>query len=221
VCSSDLLRVIAGQIGFGMEKAHGVSLRDTSNKRALRRDFNFRREETWLQLFDCLLGQQDRHSENVFWDNSHIWAIDQDISFPDFGLRLASRFTDRKGRYSVNERMRAHARTINLANRVPLQLYSGKGRAVDGLAGLYNYCMPPVMDEDMRQLIVGLASEELRQFLVSMDLTPGQINAAVNRLESMKGHIDGGYIRVIAPTAWGRDHLPECTPQNSYFMWHT
>jgi hypothetical protein len=214
--------VIGGQVGTVMETAHGTSMAHQRSSNFYNKP-DFRQQETWLQLMDCLLGQYDRHSGNVFWDGNDITAIDQDISFPDPKLRLSAQFTDRHGIHDVTEQMRQYAQAVDMVNQVPLRLYrkhSEGGRAVDGLAGAWNYCMPWVIDEDMRTLIMAIKSETFRQFLETTGLTAGQINAAVARLGSMQTHITAGRVRIIAPNAWGSDLLNECTSWNSYFMWH-
>jgi hypothetical protein len=220
--------IIDGQIGIVMDMASGACLANIppKDKRRIQDDPVFRRLETWLQLLDCFLGQYDRHSHNVFWDDHgrRILAIDNDISFSDPGLRFKSQFTDRHGSHPVTMEMLEYAQTVDLANKVPGQLYRSRsegGRAVDGLAGAWNYCMPLVIDEDMRRFIEGMNVDEFRQFLDPTGLTSGQINAAVNRLTSMKRHITDGRTRVIDPAAWGSAPLPECRTDNTYFMWHT
>jgi hypothetical protein len=213
--------IVDGQIGSVMEKARGVRMDHVNGEHALQCNPDFRREETYLQLLDCLMGQYDRHAHNVFWDGNHIKAIDHDISFSDPNLRLLSQFRDRYGRRPVTDQMRAHARAVDLVNRVPTQFFGESRGAVDGLAGWWNGCMPRVIDEHMYWTIKAIDIDKFRRFLERAGFTPGQIDAVVNRLRSMLEHIRSGHTRVIACTAWRTDPLPECTTQNTYFMWHT
>jgi hypothetical protein len=219
------LEIVDGQPGIVMEKASETDSKSTSGKDALQCAAAFRREETWLQLMDCLLGQQDRHSGNVFWDGQqrHIKAIDQDISFPDGTLRYLAKFTDRHKKHRIDNSMLDMARMVDLPNSVPLQLRAPAqdgGRCFDGLAGYTNYCMPPVIDTEMKDVFLNIDKAALQEFFRNEGLIDRQIEAAVNRLESIKTHITKGPVRVIAPGAWGNDALSECAAQNTYFMWH-
>ncbi|MDR1457000.1 MAG: HD domain-containing protein [Puniceicoccales bacterium] len=210
--------VVDGTPGLIMERASGSSLQNAQDENATRCNPNFRKEETYLQLLDCILGQYDRHNGNVFWGNC-IRAIDNDISFSDLVLRLSAKYTDRNGRFPVTPQMLAYAKTIDLPDCIPLQLR--ERRAVDGLAGPWNYCMPPVIDSEMRAIFLAINEDDLCEILRADGFTDNQISATINRVKSLKGHINSGHIRIIAPDAFGSDPLPECTPQNTYFMWHT
>jgi hypothetical protein len=180
----------------------------------LARAGRFQRQATWLQLQDCLSGQLDRHTRNVYHSGERILAFDHDLSFP----RLSHR---------------------SFAADVPLTLGIRREKRqlerVDGSWGR-NYAMPPLIDGEMLLAIRRLSILDLESLYRSVGLTRLEIHPALARAEKMKNlaekmEKDG---RVISTDDWGSesvnaqiDHRYEASPeqclcpQNCYFVRHT
>jgi hypothetical protein len=73
--------------GISMAMAPGKTLNRYGQEDSMWRDGEFRRQETWLQLEDCIMGAIDRHVLNVLWDSKKkaLTAIDHDLSFQQQG----------------------------------------------------------------------------------------------------------------------------------------
>jgi hypothetical protein len=146
-------------------------------KRILIYDNEFIRHETWLQLMDILTGQVDRHGDNVMYTEDLPVGIDHDLSFPMNPPR-------------------------NFAGSVPDRLGNGHDRAVDG-AARRNYCMPPFIDGQMRDVIMALDLEELEAMYRECGLTRLELSAAMSRARALKSRVGAlGQDQIIEPSAW-------------------
>jgi hypothetical protein len=195
--------------------------------RHLQLNGNFRRQEAWLQLMDCILGEMDRHGRNVFWYRKQLQAIDNDFSFIDQELRNQSTVAGwHRKLLFIDDAKREKIRRTNLANTIPLQRYvfSNEVRQtpVDGTGPISNYCMPPVIDQEMAKLFLGIDGNELRVILLEIGCLDRQINAAINRLRDVQKLINGRQITIISADSWGvnPEIVRKCTCENSYFLAH-
>jgi hypothetical protein len=178
--------VVNGKIGLAMPIAPGKTLRKFPSDRAFWKSSSFRRQETWLQILDCIGGETDRYVRNVFWDEKTeaLTAIDSDRSF-------------------------------SLSRECPTIRWNPvtkEGRP-------QQYCIPPVIDTDMRAVIEELSETELRKCLGEIGLFSEQIDAACTRLKALKRH----NFYVITPNQWADDDLLReggCTDTNCCFLLH-
>jgi hypothetical protein len=168
-------------------------------------DDNFICRETWMQLQDILTGQIDRHGNNIILTKDGPVAIDHDLSFPTNPPR-------------------------NFADKVPWSLVflfqkpqsQSIERAVDGKSPR-NYCMPPVIDEDMYKVIMAIDLPRLETTYQECGLTRPEIGAAMARAHGLKVaarqlKTDG---RVIKLDQWSLPHTQYlCNEQNSYAARH-
>jgi hypothetical protein len=143
---------------------------------------NFIRRETWIQVQDVLTGQIDRNRSNVILTKDGPVAIDHDLSFPTNPPR-------------------------NFAAMVPATLVSlgpsTKEEAVDGRSPT-NYCMPPVIDQEMYDVIMAIDLGELKNMYEECGLTRSEIVPAMARAKGLKAEAQKlmGEGRVIDPAQW-------------------
>jgi hypothetical protein len=191
---------------IAMEALKGGTLRHAANCNEIEYDNEFVRRETWIQLQDILTGQIDRHGNNVILTKDGPVAIDHDLSFP-------------------TDPPRKFAATVP-TNIAVAQRWRGKlvGRAVDNKSRR-NYCMPPVIDEEMYKVIMAIKSDELENMYEECGLTRPEIQAAMSRVEALKKAAQElmEQNRVIAQNEWAascrvRDH---CNTRNFYATRHS
>jgi hypothetical protein len=146
----------------------------------------FVRRETWMQIQDVLTGQIDRHGGNVMLTKAgRPVAIDHDLSFP-------------------TNPPRNFAGIIPTMIAVPFQTRFGhRERAIDNVSWR-NYCMPPVIDQDMYNVIIAIDLGELKATYEECGLTRPEISAAMARAQGLKDAAwrMGREGRVIGPTYW-------------------
>ncbi|MDR1891345.1 MAG: hypothetical protein LBQ23_04225 [Puniceicoccales bacterium] len=194
---------------IGMELLNGKTLDYAVFRRAVPYDNEFIRRETWIQLQDILTGQFDRHIRNIIFTRSGPVAIDHDLSFPTHPPR-------------------------SIASIIPKVLALDTGRlsknghpiknAIDGVTPL-NYCMPPVIDTDMYNIIKDLNLDELSKTYQRCGLTRLEMEAAMARAQALKNKVEelNSNQLVIAPDQWGQSEevRSHCNPYNFYALLHT
>jgi hypothetical protein len=164
----------------------------TRNDQISSNDNEFRRRETWIQIQDVLTGQIDRHRSNVMLtrDDRPV-AIDHDLSFP-------------------TNPPRDFANTVPITLVVPCTMQGGKSGycAIDGKS-YRNYCMPPVIDEDMYNVIMAIDLTKLEDMCKECGLTRPEIAAAMNRARGLQNAAvalkESGM--VIKPSKWSHQYL--------------
>jgi hypothetical protein len=205
------LAVVNGQVGLAMARAGGISVFDAAREQGLdlRNDPDFQRQCTWLQLLDCIIGNMDRHSGNLNWEEKlkKLTSYDNDMTL----IAGISR---------------------SLANTLPGQLYYSRSGttaddssrttgSIDGKSPR-NYCVPAAIDAEMQGTILALSEESLRDTLRAVPLKPDQISAACCRLRCLKEQIqDPAKVTVIRPGEWGSGIPSKCRHYNTYFMSYT
>ncbi|MDR1438138.1 MAG: hypothetical protein LBI69_03715 [Puniceicoccales bacterium] len=220
------LKVANGVPGISMEQAPGREVMQSATW-DIANDPEYRRQETWLQLIDCITGELDRHGNNVFYDpkTQKLTAIDFDGSFPIQQLRNAVILIDSNGKFRVDNEMRKAIKDKNLANSIPDCLYIVRkdieiACGIDEL-GVQNYCMPPVIDETMKEAILKIDINELQSRLEKTGLSDEQIKAAMVRVQCMKNIIGNKKIHTINLLDWNVSaNFAICECDNCYFLHH-
>jgi hypothetical protein len=165
----------------------------------------FVRKETWMQIQDVLTGQMNRNGHNVVLTKNGPVAFDHDSSFPTNPPR-------------------------NFAGTVPWVLgptsqtpFGPRGRAIDNISWR-NYCMPPVIDRDMYNVIIAIDLGELKATYEECGLTRPEISAAMARARGLHNAAlwmekEG---RVIGPNQWVDSPVvqQECNASNFYARRH-
>ncbi|MDR1457242.1 MAG: hypothetical protein LBI47_00080, partial [Puniceicoccales bacterium] len=146
----------------------------------------FVRRETWMQVQDVLTGQIDRHGDNVMLTGDGPIAIDHDLSFPTDPPR---KFADKISRVLVYKHQTPQGHPVDAA--------------IDGKSPR-NYCMPPVIDRDMYNVIMAIDLPALENMYKEHGLTKPEIGAAMARAKELqrvaqKRMTDG---LVIEPNQW-------------------
>jgi hypothetical protein len=192
---------------IAMEMLAGKTVGHNARHGRIRNNSEFVRRETWIQVQDVLTGQIDRHGDNVMLTGDGPIAFDHDLSFPTDPPR-------------------------NFADKIPLRLVSTvrtllgpKEVAIDCKPGtLRNYCMPPVIDREMYDVIMAIDLPALESMYEECGLTRLEIGAAMARAEGLQMaarqlmEVD----RVIEPNQW-RNSPPvreHCNAQNFYAFRH-
>jgi hypothetical protein len=183
---------------IAMEALDGKTIHDTVTTNAegvWKKKFVAR--ETWIQLQDVLTGQIDRHGNNVMLTSDGPIAIDHDLSFPTNPPR-------------------------ELADTVPTIISTGAS-AIDYKTAR-NYCMPPVIDREMFDVIMAIDVDTLANMYQECGLTRLEIQSALSRARGLKEHAlamekEG---LVIDPTEWIRSEIvtQHCNESNFYAMRH-
>jgi hypothetical protein len=154
-------------------------------------DPQVRRELTKLQLLDALTGQGDRHGNNYFIHKDSNGQVT--VTGIDNDQCLGAKLTDPNG--------------------------IARGET-DDTYGFRGVSLPMVIDTEMAAAFDQLTPDDLDD-LLGDKLTSDEVNAAKQRLQGIKDHIDS--LRrsnfVIAPTAWSSDIVTMLsTPGDSYFV---
>jgi hypothetical protein len=164
-----------------------------------------------MQLQDVLTGQVDRHGNNVILTENGPVAIDHDLSFPTNPLRnlpdqVPESLVDL---FQVPSRHKKKSLTLELA------VHKKSPR---------NYCMPPVIDQEMFDVIMAIDLDKLRATYQECGLTRFEIQAAMGRAEGLKMAAEGlkNQGRVIAPNKWATSLLIKrsCNRRNFYALRH-
>jgi hypothetical protein len=190
---------------IAMEKLNGGIVGKAADDRKIKYDNKFVRRETWIQIQDILTGQIDRHGGNVILTKDGPVAIDHDLSFP-------------------TNPPRKFAATVPLQIAVRHQL-SGKPAimAVDGIKSR-NYCMPPVIDEEMYKVIMAINPDKLKNMYEECGLTRHEIQAAMSRVRALQSAAKQlkDQDRVIAPNRWAESGRVKnfCNNYNFYAVRH-
>ncbi|MDR2432544.1 MAG: hypothetical protein LBD34_02210 [Puniceicoccales bacterium] len=158
---------------IAMEMLNGESLGKAAYEKKIKYDNDFIRQETWMQLQDVLTGQIDRHGDNVMLTENGPVAIDHDLSFPtspprDFADKVPKSLV---GLFQVRSRQKKKLITTELA--------------VDEKSPR-NYCVPPVIDQEMFGIITAIDLDKLRATYQECGLTRLEIQAAMGRAEGLK-----------------------------------
>ncbi|MDR2340862.1 MAG: hypothetical protein LBD72_00790 [Puniceicoccales bacterium] len=203
--------VVNGRVGLSMERASGISVSNASRKHglALRNDPQFQRQCSWLQLQDCITGNIDRHFRNLNWDrkSKRLMAFDNDMAFIDGDGRSFGDTIPESLYFSVSIVREGSTREVM--------------RSADGKSPR-NYCCPPVIDEEMREKVLALGEETLRNSLQNSGLSQRQIKAACSRLRRLKELIqDSAKVTVIPLDGWGESIPNKCHWHDTYFMAYT
>jgi hypothetical protein len=191
---------------IAMEALDGETLTRASLNRRLWVNNEFIRRETWIQIQDVLTGQVDRHSSNVMLTRDGPVAIDHDLSFPTNPPR-------------------------GFADGVPLNITKSRQvrwnmtieQAIDGKSPR-NYCMPPFIDKDMYNVIMGIDLGKLEGMYQRCGLTRPEIAAAMRRAQMLINSAQNLWNNgmVIAPNEW-RDSQrvkDSCNEKNLYAIRH-
>lgn len=164
------------QLGLVMGRAPGKTACDTP--RSHYANPAVRREITKLQLLDHLVGQGDRHSNNYFIDVQK----------------------DEKGQTKVKVSGIDNDQCFGKNTQHANDICYGADRARYGFRGTR---MPALIDTDMAAAIRGVTRERLNA-LLNDKLSPAEVDAAHQRLQSLHDHVDrlerGGH--VITPGQW-------------------
>jgi hypothetical protein len=174
-----------------MEMVDGLTLSQIPREEKIPYDNDFVCRETWRQLLDILAGQIDRHIGNVMRRTK-----DGKVIAIDHDLSFPT------------------ISTRTFPDTLPKTL-----KAVDGLK-TNSYCMPPVIDEEMRIVITNLDLDALEKMYRKCGLTKPQIKAAMARAKALKAEVEE--LRragsVIKPNEWESSPLVKqhCTPNNFY-----
>jgi hypothetical protein len=166
---------------IAMEALQGGTVGKAANDHKIEYDNKFVRSETWMQLQDILTGQIDRHGDNVILTKDGPVAIDHDLSFPTNPPR-------------------------NFATTVPTKIAVGKPPddcAVDGVSPR-NYCIPPVIDREMYEVIMAINLTDLKNMYKECRLTRHEIQAAMSRARALQNMAQElmDQNRVIDPNRW-------------------
>jgi hypothetical protein len=203
VSAAEIKRVscIAMEMVEGDNIYHCINDTDTQSEVFFKEGFICR--EMWIQLQDVLTGQIDRHSNNVVLTGDGPVAIDHDLSFPTNPPRA-------------------------IAGTVPVAIVSSVSRnpynkSVDGVS-YRNYCMPPVIDQEMYEVIMAIDLDKLKNMYEECGLTRSEIDAAMARAEGLK--VEARQLqdqdRVIEPSEWASSPQVQryCDLRNSYAHRH-
>ncbi|MDR2432473.1 MAG: hypothetical protein LBD34_01845 [Puniceicoccales bacterium] len=181
---------------IAMKRLNGPTLWQAAKEETIKYDNDFICQETWLQLQDILTGQIDRHANNVILTKNGPVAFDNDLSF------LTSR-----GRTSAG----VITKTLS---------------SIDGVGGvdLKNYCMPPVIDENMCEVIEAIELDKLENMYRKCGLTSLEIEPALARAQALKKKVEKLKQRglVIKPNEWARSKKvrKHCNKNNFYALFH-
>ncbi|MDR2779157.1 MAG: hypothetical protein LBB16_02625, partial [Puniceicoccales bacterium] len=150
----------------------------------------FVRRETWIQIQDVLTGQIDRHGDNVMLTANGPVAIDHDLSFPTYPPRALADTVP-------TEIVCSYESLENLGQYIEAAIDCRSNR---------NYCMPPVIDRKMFDVIMAIDVDTLANMYQECGLTRLEIQSALSRARGLKEHAlamekEG---RVIDPTEWIR-----------------
>jgi hypothetical protein len=205
------LAVVNGQVGISMDRARGISVFEAAQRQGidLRNDSEFQRQCTQLQLLDCVIGNIDRHKGNLNWDGKagKLMAFDNDMTFIDGDGRSFGNTVPECLYFSLSE-------TTWDGTREVIKSADGKSPR--------NYCYPPIIGEEMREKILALSEESLRDVLQESGLEQAQIDAACSRLKCLKERIqDSTKVTVIPTDDWGKNIPAKCHWYNTYFMAYT
>jgi hypothetical protein len=162
--------------------------------------------ETWMQIQDVLTGQMNRRGDNVMLTGDGLpVAIDHDLSFP-------------------TNPPRNFAGIVPTMIAVPFRTQWGPMEAaIDGKSP-GNYCMPPVIDREMYDVIMAIDLPRLEATYRDCGLTRTEISAAMARAKRVKAvaqeRKEAG--RVIEPNQWGSSQLVTqyCDMRNFYAARH-
>jgi DNA-binding transcriptional ArsR family regulator len=202
---------------IAMEMLEGKNINECINRGSIKQNEvpadggQFICRETWTQIHDILTGQLDRHCANMMVTKNGPTAIDHDLSFP---TKSARKFAD-----SVPETLVAIFQNSNGL------LWEGSttGQSVDGIS-VRNYCMPPIIDRDMYNVIMAIDLDELKNMYQGCGLTRPEIDAAMARARGLKDAAQRlmGYGLVIEPGEWESSPLVQewCNRLNSYAYRH-
>jgi hypothetical protein len=192
---------------IAMEALEGPTVFKDVCEKKNRYDNQFICYETWMQVLDILIGQIDRNSNNVVRTKNGPIAVDHDLSFPIHPPR-------------------------SFASIVPtvIALHTGQyedghpiKNAVDGMAS-GNYCMPPVIDTDMYNVITKLDLDELVSMYQKCGLTRLEIEAAKARAQALKSKVEELKNRelIIDPKEWACSEKVKqlCNVDNFYALRH-
>ncbi|MDR1173423.1 MAG: hypothetical protein LBK24_01355 [Puniceicoccales bacterium] len=204
---------IGGTSCIAMEMLEGEPIGPApSDEKRKRFDNNFMCRETWMQVQDVLTGQIDRHGNNVMLTKDGPVAIDHDLSFPTNPPRSFA--------YSVPDRIVAIFQGLDPANSS--QMISIE-RAVDDRSRR-NYCMPPVIDRGMYDVIIAIDLGKLETMYQECGLTRHEIGAAMARAQGLKAAAQWLMVqgRVIEPNRWAESQRvwTLCNGQNFYAARH-
>ncbi|MDR0742206.1 MAG: hypothetical protein LBE98_01960 [Puniceicoccales bacterium] len=202
VIASVFAAEMKGQSCIAMPKLQGHSVWAATRENKVRYDNNFIRRDTWIQLQDVLTGQIDRHGNNEILTKYGPVAIDHDLSFPTV---LARSFAG-----TIPNSIRSYTRgPVDHAN--------------DGITSK-NYCMPPVIDEDMYKVIMAMDLDELKSIYQECGLTRYEITPALARAQALKKKVEKLKQRgsVIKSDEWEQSEKVKtlCTPDNFYALLH-
>lgn len=164
-------------VGFSMQKLQ---------KKPVTLNAEFWRLMVWLQLQDCLAGQSDRHANNVLFKGDEIRGIDHDFSFPNEKRRPSFAGTIPDSIVNMEDGFIADLYVKH--NYFFPNMYAQKIQAVDN-NGRRNYCMPPVIDSDMKRIILSIQEDELRKIYQNSGLTKSEIVPALKRLHALQEKI--------------------------------
>jgi hypothetical protein len=184
---------------IAMEMLNGETLYTNARSGKITANNEFIRRETWMQLQDILTGQIDRHGNNVMLTEGGPVAIDHDLSFPTNPPR-------------------------NFAAQVPQvlakEVREGVDLAVDNESPR-NYCMPPLIDREMYDVIMSIDLRALENMYNEHGLTRYEICAAMNRAVELQRIAQTMMTlnRVIEPTKW-EAYNQYCGHLNSYAARH-
>lgn len=180
------------------------------------------KNETWLQIEDCFTGQLDRHHGNVMFDEKgNPQGIDHDFCFPTYMGRpkLANIVPDKiSSNYSLKTTADPTESPVSI-NRMIFKFES----AVDEVGLPRNFCLPPVIDTNMRNAILNLDLKTLESKYRESGLTRAEIYPAMERAKEIQKFVrEMPKNQIIQPDQWSEEKIRDlgCDEFNCYALRH-